>query len=418
MDRQDTTAVIGAGIVGAAVAYALASEGRRVVLFDRAEPGVAGASFGNAGHIAAELVQPLPSPGLLFGFWRELYLFGGPLDLSARHALGMLPWIRRFAAAAFKRAANTRHLEPLVLPAAATWARWLVRVGRPQLLRRHGHYEIGFGAHGEARMRAQARAMAALGIKTQPVAADKLIPLQRAARAETSAGLWFEDSAHVIDPLSAVQAFAAAAVAHHATVRRMDVRALRARGEAIEVIGDDTSLQCDAAVVCAGMGSEPLLAPFGVRTPLQAARGYHIELPGQEAFLDAPVVYVDKHTVVTPMSGRLRASSFMEFAAPDAPPDARKAARLRRQVRDLGYACQDAVPAWVGARPVLPDYLPAIGRAPGPAKLFYATGHQHIGLTLAPITAELVADIVAERAPRIPIAAFDLKRFNRWPDEP
>ncbi|MEA3161935.1 MAG: hypothetical protein QOD95_3483, partial [Gammaproteobacteria bacterium] len=43
--------------------------------------------------------------------------------------------------------------------------------------------------------------------------------------------------------------------------------------------------------------------------------------------------------------------------------------------------------------------------------LFYAIGHQHIGLTLAPITAELIADIVAMRAPRIPIAAYDLQRF-------
>jgi D-amino-acid dehydrogenase len=60
---------------------------------------------------------------------------------------------------------------------------------------------------------------------------------------------------------------------------------------------------------------------------------------------------------------------------------------------------------------VLPDYLPGIGRALGVSKLFYAIGHQHIGLTLAPITAELVADMVAERTPRIPIAAYDLQRF-------
>src|SRR6202034_4847026 len=98
--EQDTVAVIGAGIVGAAVAYALAREGRRVLLLDRSEPGVAGASFGNVGHIAAELVQPLPSPGLLFGFWRELFRFGGALDLPTRQALRMMPWIRRFAAAA------------------------------------------------------------------------------------------------------------------------------------------------------------------------------------------------------------------------------------------------------------------------------------------------------------------------------
>src|SRR5271165_6570802 len=79
MSEQDTIAVIGAGVIGAAVALALARDGRRVLLLDRAEPGVAGASFGNVGHIAAELVQPLPSPGLLFGFWRELFGFGGAL---------------------------------------------------------------------------------------------------------------------------------------------------------------------------------------------------------------------------------------------------------------------------------------------------------------------------------------------------
>src|SRR5271169_1312634 len=146
MSEQDTIAVIGAGVIGAAVALSLAREGRRVLLLDRAEPGVAGASFGNAGHIASEALQPLPSPGLLFGFWRELFCFGGRLDLPVRQALRMLPWMGRFAAAAFRRAENTRHLAPLVLPAAAVWARWLAEIGRPELLRRHGHYEIGFGS--------------------------------------------------------------------------------------------------------------------------------------------------------------------------------------------------------------------------------------------------------------------------------
>jgi glycine/D-amino acid oxidase-like deaminating enzyme len=113
MSEQDTIAVIGAGVIGAAVAFALARDGRRVVLLDRAEPGVAGASFGNVGHIAAELVQPLPSPGLLFGFWRELIGFGGALNLPARQVLRMLPWIRMFAAAAFRRAENTRQLARL-----------------------------------------------------------------------------------------------------------------------------------------------------------------------------------------------------------------------------------------------------------------------------------------------------------------
>lgn len=412
MREQDTIAVIGAGVIGAAVALALAREGRRVLLLDRAEPGIAGASFGNVGHIAAELVQPLPSPGLLWGFWRESFCFGGTLDLPARQALRMLPWIGRFAAAAFRRAGNTRELAPLVLPAATAWAQWLAGIGRLDLLRRHGHYEIGFARRSATLMGAQARALAQFGIKTQPVPAAQLAPLQRAARAKFAAGLWFEDSAHVMDPLDVVRALATAAAAHTATLRRMDVRALAVRGGKIEISSDQPPLLVDAAVVCAGMGSGELLAPFGLRAPLQAVRGYHVELPGHAPFLDAPVLYTDAHLLVTPMTGRLRASSYMEFAAAQAPADARKPARLREQVGALGYACGRSGPSWVGARPVLPDYLPGIGRAQGGLKLFYAIGHQHIGLTIAPVTAELIADIVAERVPRLPVAAFDLRRFG------
>ena len=412
MDEQDTIAVIGAGVIGAAVTLALAREGRRVMLLDRAAPGVAGASFGNVGHIAAELVQPLPSPALLLGFWRELVRFGGALDLPPSRALGMLPWITRFAAAAFHRDENTQQLAPLVLPAAAQWSAWLEAIGRPDLLRRQGHYEIEFGARGHAVMQAQALAMAQLGVKTRPVSAEELLPLQQAAGADMAAGLWFENSAHVIDPLHAVQAFADAAIARHATFTELEVRSLRPRGDKIEILSEREPLQVGAVVVCAGMGSQALLAPFGLHAPLQSVRGYHVEIPGHAPFLDAPVVYTREHTLVTPMDGRLRASSYMEFAAADAPADPRKPAALRKTVRKLGYACDPEGASWVGSRPILPDYLPGIGRAPGPAKLFYAVGHQHIGLTLAPITAELVADLVAERTPRLPVTAFDLQRFG------
>jgi glycine/D-amino acid oxidase-like deaminating enzyme len=412
MSQQGSIAVIGAGIVGAAVAFAHASEGRRVLLIDRAEPGIAGASFGNVGHVAAELVQPLPSPALLFGFWRELVRFGGPLDLGPRQALSMLPWVHRFARAAFSRAENTRHLAPLIRSSATVWARWLGAIGRSELLCRHGHYEVSLRPDAEARMQAQAQAMAKVDVNTRAVPREELGPLARAAGAETAAALWFPDSGHIIDPLEAVRALAEAAIDRGAEFRRLGVRGLAVRGSAVEIAGEHGAFAVDAVVICAGMGSRPLLESLGASLPLQAARGYHIEVPNHPAFFDAPVVYADAHTVVTPMSGRLRASSFMEFRAASAPADPAKVARLRRDLRRLGYACEPEGPAWVGARPVLPDYLPALGRLRGPAPIFYATGHQHVGLTLAPITGELISDLVAERSPRMPIAAFDLARFN------
>ncbi|TLY53293.1 MAG: FAD-binding oxidoreductase, partial [Gammaproteobacteria bacterium] len=112
MGEQDRVAVIGAGVIGCAIACGLAREGWRVLLADPEEPGVGGASFGNAGHIAAELIEPLPSVALVFGFWRELFALGGPLDIPWRRLPRVALWAPRFAAAAFRRRANTQHLAP------------------------------------------------------------------------------------------------------------------------------------------------------------------------------------------------------------------------------------------------------------------------------------------------------------------
>ena len=239
MVRDDTVAVVGAGVIGAAVAYALAREGRTVLLLDRAEPGMAGASFGNAGHIAAELVEPLPSWGLLFGFWRELFAFGGALDIPLRRAPEFLPWALRFAAAARHRTENTRQLAPLVKPAVDQMARWLAEVGRPELLRTNGHFQVWFGPRSDERAAEQGLAMERLGIPTQAAPNEilQVIARQSARSLEprTSlrprnahvAGLWFPGTAHVLDPLKIVQSFVGAALQRGASFECTEVRAIK-----------------------------------------------------------------------------------------------------------------------------------------------------------------------------------------------
>ena len=412
MAEQDSIAVIGAGVVGSAIACALACEGRRVLLIDRAPVGEAGASFGNAGHIATELLEPLPSPTLLFGFWRELFAFGGVLDIPARRLAAFTPWAARFARAAFQRAENTRHLAPFVRPAVPALIGMLREIGRPDLIRQHGHYQVWLGGDGARRSREQARAMGELLVPTQPAAREFLEAVREAAGARSVAALWFPKCAHVLDPLEVVRAFASAATQRGAAFLRHDVRALRATSHGMQVITESGSLNVSKAIVCTGVWSAPLLQPFGLKVPLEAARGYHVQMPDARPLADAPILYSDANIVVTPMAGRIRATSFMEFSGADAPPDPRKPAWLRSKLRGLGYACDDQVPAWVGPRPVLPDYLPAIGRVAQTPNLLYAFGHQHIGLTLCAVTAQTMADLVAGREPAFDVSAFDLRRFG------
>jgi glycine/D-amino acid oxidase-like deaminating enzyme len=453
-------AVIGAGVVGCAVAWALTKAGKRVLLIDRADPATAGASFGNVGHIATEQLQPLPSPQLLLSFWRELVAFGGALDIPLRRAAVMAPWIARFARAAFQQRRHTEYLAPLVRSAADMLESQLSEVGRHDLLRRHGHYALWIGPKAPKRAAAEQARATALGIPTKEAPAELLraaaaqagwtatvkpasgaagAPADPGASAASGAsaaagvdaapmaglsassaratypvvaGVWFPDTAHVLDPALVARAFAAASTQAGASILRTSVRHMRPLGHRIEVVTDTDSLSVRTAVVCAGAWSAPLLAPFGVRAPLEAERGYHVELSNHAPLTDAPILYADHSVVVTPMASRLRASSYLEFAGLEAPPDPRKPAQLRAKLRQLGYQCEVEGPSWMGPRPTLPDYLPGIGRALGQHELFYAVGHQHLGLTLAAVTADLIADLVTGRAPRFDIKAFDLRRFG------
>jgi glycine/D-amino acid oxidase-like deaminating enzyme len=165
---DDAIAVIGAGIIGCAIAQTLAARGRHVLLLDRAGPAIAGASFGNVGHIATEQVETLPSKQLLLGFWRELFAFGGALDIPLSRVMSLSPWLARFARAAFRQESNTAHLAPLVRDAADSLEKLLGSIGRPDLMRRNGHYAVWLGERASERAAREATNAARLDVRTAP----------------------------------------------------------------------------------------------------------------------------------------------------------------------------------------------------------------------------------------------------------
>jgi D-amino-acid dehydrogenase len=180
-------------------------------------------------------------------------------------------------------------------------------------------------------------------------------------------------------------------------------------GEGARVhLDDGRQLAADLAVVAAGVQSAALLAPLGFNLPLIAERGYHLEgdAPAWPADLP-PVVFEDRSLIFTRFGHGLRAASITEFARPDTPADPRKWQRLAQHLGELGVSLS-APRQWMGARPTLPDYLPAIGLV-RPA-LACAFGHQHLGLTLAAVSAErLAAQVMGDVAD---LAAFAPDRFR------
>ncbi|WP_448151370.1 NAD(P)/FAD-dependent oxidoreductase [Labrys miyagiensis] len=184
-------------------------------------------------------------------------------------------------------------------------------------------------------------------------------------------------------------------------------------GAAVLVLAGGERIRPRRALVASGVESGALLAPVGLHAPIIAERGYHIQSPDHDWPADLPpVVFEERSMIVSCFRSGLRASSFVEFGAHDAPADGRKWHRLETSAASLGLPARGPWRHWFGSRPTLPDYLPAIGGTMRAPNLFYAFGHQHLGLTLGPLTGELVAAMIGGEDPAVALAPYDLKRFD------
>jgi D-amino-acid dehydrogenase len=406
--------VVGGGVIGAACALNLQARGIDTLVVDPVSVRRA-ASWGNAGHIAVEQVEPLASLKTIRSFPSRLFWRGGALGLPVRSVAAWLPFAMRLIKASHPNRfeAGKAALRTALATSLPAWRRLLQTAGASDLLLEQGHFVVWETPESAVAGRA-AWARTDTGSATFRDATDDELAILSAQMACRPAGaIRFIGSGHVADP----EAIALALENRFAQLGG-DQRCARARG--IEVVGEIASValdggdiaRADAVVIAAGVASAGLLEPLGHKVPIIAERGYHIQTAHTDWPADLPpVVFEDRSMIVTRFRSGLRAASFVEFSRSDSPPDPRKWARLRQHVRSLGLSFGDPAAEWIGARPTLPDYLPAIGRSNRASNLFYAFGHQHLGLTLAATTGEAIGALVTGVPPAIDLSAFRLERF-------
>lgn len=400
--------VVGGGVVGMSCALSLQARGISVTIVDPAA--LRPASLGNAGHIAVEQVQPLAGMETLRALPRMLFARGGPVSLPAREMGAWLPFALRFArAAAPKRfAAGKRALASLAATAIPAWKRQLERAGAPDLLLENGHFLVWErpAAVEEGRRR---WAGTETGTVTQrDASAEELAAISAHLRAPLAGGLRFEGSAQIAD----LDLLAVALIRAFERGGGIRVRGAAASVGPYEVVIETGEiLSGNAVLVAGGVASGGLMRRLGHKVPLIAERGYHLQAAETDWPDDLPpVVFEERSMIVTRFRSGLRAAGFFEFGRASSPADPRKWERLRANLDALGIAFADPV-EWMGARPTLPDYLPAIGRTR--SGLFYAFGHQHLGLTLAAATGEAIGALASGERPPFDLSPFAIERFGR-----
>jgi D-amino-acid dehydrogenase len=294
------------------------------------------------------------------------------------------------------------------------WQSLLADAGRPDLLREQGHFVVWETPASAAAGLATWRATDIGTARFREADRSELDQLATLMRKPPAGAIRFENTGQIADLPRLAEALLAKLLAGGGELIQGKVKALALENKmASALLEGGERISGDIVLIAAGVRSRALLEPFGVRVPLIAERGYHLQMSEHRWPDLPPVVFEDRSMIVTRFDSGLRAASFVEFSSVDSPPDPRKWHRLRSHVTALGLPCGAPANEWMGARPTLPDYLPAIGRSHLARNLLYAFGHQHLGLTLAAVTSELVAQLAVRAEPFIDLQPFDIKRFRR-----
>ena len=407
--------VVGAGVVGLALAWRLNRMGATVTVIDPLPPGE-GASFGNAGAISASSVAPLAMPAVLRTLPKMLLDPAAPLHVPASYWLRALPWFARFAASARPARVAAAAAALGVLHALATdqHAALAAEIGASALIQPKGHLYLYRDA---AQLEKDAAGWAlrrAHGARVVALDRAGILALEPAVGPAYTIGQFLPDNAVCVNPHRYCTAIAAAFVQAGGSLARDGVQAITVRdGQATGVQGSAGAYEADAVVVAAGAWSTTLLRPLGYRIPLESQRGYHITLTDPGVAVGRCICPADRKVFITPMEGGLRVAGTVEFGGLSRAPSPQRAALLREDVRTAFPDARTAAVQgfWMGHRPCLPDSVPVIGPSQRIEGLYFAFGHGHLGLTGSAPTAGLLAPVVMGRAANADLSAYRAERF-------
>ena len=416
--------IIGAGAVGAASALAALKEGYRVTILDPAEPGgEQAASYGNGCWLSPMSVIPPAVPGI----WKKLPRFLsdplGPLAIRWGYLPKVAPWLIRYLASGWRwgDVAKTAHaLRPLVQDAPRLHRALAEQAGVGHLIERRGLMYIypsrtDFEAERKAwEIRHQ------VGVRWIELDADELRQREPDLDRRYGFAVFVDEGGHCTDPGAYVAALIALAQAEgakllrdHATGFRIEAGRLRA------VTTGQGEVACDAAVIAAGVHSKPLARAAGDDVPLESERGYHAEISAPEVAPRYGLMPSDGKMSIMRTARGLRCAGQVEIAGIDAAPNWQRAEILKNHLLSCfpglpKTIAADRIKFWLGHRPSMPDGMPCLGTSRASPDVIHAFGHGHTGLVAAARTGEVVAALLAQRTPPIPIAAFDSRRFKAF----
>ncbi|TXH34749.1 MAG: FAD-dependent oxidoreductase [Rhodospirillaceae bacterium] len=406
--------IIGAGIIGVAIACYLQESGQSVALIDKKGIGLE-TSRGNAGAFAFSDIMPLASPGIILKAPKWLFDPLGPLTIPPPYLLKILPWLIRFGWASRSSTFKMNSaVQAQLMQLSAREARSLMTArGALSMLRSDGALELYETEHEFRASLPGWKLREEQGIEFRHVWGADLAELQPGLNPGFICGTFSPKWQTVSDPYLVTRHLGDSVLRTGAELIVAEVRRLQPAAEGVEIIlSDGRSLRSRHAIVASGAWSKRFAADLGDRVPLETERGYNTTLPVSAFALKRQLIFGGHGFVITPLSTGIRVGGAVELGGLDLPPNFRRSeVMLQKAAKFLPGLKTEGGTQWMGYRPSLPDSLPVIGPSTASGQIIYAFGHGHLGLTQCAATARLVTDLVLKRTPALPLEPFAASRF-------
>jgi D-amino-acid dehydrogenase len=416
MSTPGQVIVVGGGVIGAACAYYLSRSGWSVTVVERGGFG-AGCSHANCGFVCPSHVLPLAAPGAVGAALKAMFQRNAPLSIRLRFSSALWSWLYHFA-----RRCNIgdmieagRGIQALLNSSRSLYQQFISEERIECEWETRGLlFVFATGAALEHYAQTTRLLRESFNVPARRFDSDALIELEPALKPGLAGGWLYEGDAHLRpDRLMAEWKRVLQA-------RGVDVREgcavegiVRADGRARALLTAQGELSGDAFVFATGAWTPLLSRDLGCRIPIQPGKGYSITMPRPARCPARPLMFEEHRVAVTPMQSGYRLGSTMEFAGYDTTLNRKRLELLKDAARHYlhepyGEPVQEE---WYGWRPMTYDGLPIIDRSPRLANVMIAAGHNMLGLSMAPATGKLVAELLSGQAPHIDPGPYGAGRF-------
>jgi D-amino-acid dehydrogenase len=402
-------AVIGAGITGVTTASALIDRGYDVTLFDRNRYAAMQTSFANGGQLSASNAETWNRWATVFKGMKWMMTRGAPLLVNPKPSWHKYSWMAEFIAAIPQYRDNTVSTTRMAIAARGLLKEKAARFGFDFNCEDRGILHIYTDKAEFDHATRVNTLLAEAGLERRAVAPEEIRQIEPALSGQFYGG-YYTQSDFTGDIHRYTMGLAQAIQSQGATLCfGADVQSIQATAQDVRITWAQSSEsqtdRFDALVVCAGVDSRRIAAGLGDRVNVYPVKGYSItvRLDDEDSQRAAPWISLldDEAKIVTSRLGkdRFRIAGTAEFNGYNL--DIRDD-RIRPLVKWCerffpGVSTEHAIP-WAGLRPMMPNMMPKVeqGRCP---RVFYNTGHGHLGWTLSAVTAELLAERVGHNWP-------------------